>query len=674
LSSAIAIASAAFVGARLTSYRSLPVCFVLGAMLQSAVMTVLALSHLAYPWLVAPVVLVPLLRPVRFTMPDKRIFAVLTPFLFYAFLMTGVNPIGGDLANYHMVIPRAVLWDHAFIFNPFSHEAGLSYGWHMFGVGSFLFGAERGYVLLSFWVFLLTCLLVFEVFAERYGKRIGLAAAFVCGFVICGLSRDSIANDDGSLLLAEMVALYMLFTTRYAWGWVVGFALSIKFTAFGAPVALAAIRFAQERSIRTICIAALISLPMAAIWPLVNFFNTGSPLPQMMRPVLPQLSETMAFLTRAYGLWYSMNWSDQFTGGMVGLGLLLLAIPFGLLSREFLQDRLVRVLAAYAVLRFIVVVFIVRRADVLWHDRYHLSTYLALSLVSLIAAKTFLREMSPTGVAWLAGSLTAVQLFTSTIQAIPAGPHNERVEFQTVPSMLQRMRSQLETFREVPGGSRMGEGFGWISQHLPQDALIATTVVDPYYLRRRYIELLPLSQQEIDLSASPETILAELRRRGVTHLHLAQYSGFNVWMNEIIQKWLANLNRIPELPGVRKLASLLNHAGKGREDIYRIAGSEPEFPVTPFDPKAFIENGALVVLWTPTAGTVDIYQGDTMLGEVGGQFGDFRTHENVSPGMRLHVSRDDGQSTDLVPGIQSGQLRFCGLDQRPAECVSAWLQ
>ncbi len=648
LASGIAVASAAFVGAQLTSSRNLPLCFAFGAMVESVIITGLALSHFAYRPLIGAVVLLPCVRPVRFVLPSVALFAVLTPFLIYAFLMTGVNPIGGDLANYHLVIPRGVLWDNAFVFNQFSHEAGFSYGWHMFGVGTFLFGAERGYVLLSFWTFLLTCWLVFEVFGERYGDRLGLVAAFVTGFVICGLSRESIANDDGPLLLVEAVALFMLFSTRYAWGWLIGFALSIKFTAVGTPVALAVIRFARERSIKTIAVAALCALPIGAVWPLVNIFNTGSPLPQVMRPVLPQFAETMAFLTQGYGAWMRLSWFGQFSHGMIGLGLLLLVIPFGLLSRKFREDRLVHVLAAFAIVRFASVIAISRRSDVFWHDRYHLISFLALALIGLLAVRALFPKLSPAIVVCACGAATLVQFVSPVVQGIPTGANNKGVEYIRLPSMVSRMFDQLQTFQETPGASRFSVAFDWIAKELPSDAVIATTVVDPFYLRHHYIELLPLSQQQIDLSAPSETILAELRERGVTHLHLVGQSGFNVWMMEIISRWLINVRKIPDLPGVIKLASFMGGGGHGREDIYRIAGSEPKLAVAPFDPKVSIENHTAIIRWTPGDGFMRIYSGKILVGEVGAQFGEFWFYRDISRGMAVRVERDDGQFADLV--------------------------
>lgn len=648
VASAATVASAAFIGARLTPSRSLPVCFAVGASIESLIVTALALSHIAFRPLIGGVVLLPLLRPVRFALPNVWMFAVLMPFLAYAFLMTGVNPIGGDLANYHLVIPRGVIWDHALIFNPFSHEAGFSYGWHMFGVGAFLFGAERGYTLLSFWTFLLTCWVIFEVFSERYGTRFGLLAAFAGGSVICGLSRESIANDDGPLLLIEAAALYMLFSTRYAWGWLAGFALSIKLTAIGTPVALAAIRLAQDRSIKTIVVAALCALPLAAIWPVVNVVNTGSPLPQVMRPMLPQLSETMDFLTQTYGAWMRLSWSGQFTHGMIGLGLLVLSIPFGFLSCKFREDRLVQVLLAFAIMRFAVVVVAGHQLDVLWHDRYHIISYLALALVGLLAVQPLFYKIGPAIAVCVCAAAVSFQFIAPVVQRFPVGAHNERIERVVLPSMASRMRDQLRTFREVPGGSRMSEGFDWIAKHVPANALIATTVVDPYYLRHHYIELLPLSQQQIDLSASPETILAELRKRGVTHLHIVASSGFNVWMMAIVDRWLINVRKIPELPGVIKLASFLSGGGHGREDIYRITGSEPKLAAVPFDPKASFENGAAIIRWTPGAGFIRIFAADKLLGEVGAQFGEFSMHRSVWRGMSLRVERDDGKSADLV--------------------------
>jgi len=82
--------------------------------------------------------------------------------------------------------------------------------------------------------------------------------------------------------------------------------------------------------------------------------------------------------------------------------------------------------------------------------------------------------------------------------------------------------------------------------------------------------LLPVSQEKIDLSQSPEAIFKDLLAMGITHLHLTQYSGLNGWMNPKIDEWLRSARSIPELPGVELVMHTLYFSGKGEQAVYRL--------------------------------------------------------------------------------------------------------
>jgi hypothetical protein len=403
-------------------------------------------------------------------------------------------------------------------------------------------------------------------------------------------------------------------------GLLCGFAVAIKPQGLGSVVLLATwlLLRAGRRAPSAAALFACGFAPLALVWPVINLLSYGSPLPQIMllwppsTGYLPQMRETMAVLMSNFGIWYRLNYLRLFSQGMEGWTLLLLCgIPF-LFFRAARRDPAIRLLLGFALCRAIVLTLLSRGDPaIVFHDRYHLASYIAVGIAVMLAvhhavtARNLPRWALVHYAAAAAILLATLRLFLSTLQMLtPTGiPGSNRVESR--PSLGEGAREALETLAEPPGGGRLGIGSDWAARFLPAGAVVATTAIDPYPLRRPFLQLLPVSQNRIDLAGPPGEILAALRREGAGYLQLTEYSGLNLWMNPLIQKWLRSAREIPQEPGVERLVWFDYPTDKGAQAIYRIAGAAETDPpgAGPVEPAAASltrePDGTLWARWRP---------------------------------------------------------------------------
>jgi hypothetical protein len=247
------------------------------------------------------------------------------------------------------------------------------------------------------------------------------------------------------------------------------------------------------------------------------------------------------------------------------------------LVRDARADQLCLALAAYALLQALLL-FGANRFDIalIYHDRYNLASYIFLAVGGMLCWRHALRPVLRGWPRLRAGILTitiafaVAHLFTSPVPVIDVMGENLPHRTVNLPSLKSGLVTAFDTVYEAPGGGRDGIGYDVGSQILPIDAVVATTVIDPYLLRRPFLQMLPVSENIIDLSLPPEQLRDALLAQHTTHLYLTEHSGLNAWMNPVVDRWLTSLRKVPELPAVRRLIYLNYPSGKGRQGFYEL--------------------------------------------------------------------------------------------------------
>ena len=509
-------------------------------------------------------------------------------------------PRGSDMTIYHLVIPRTVLWNHGLIFNPFSHDAGLFYGWQLYALPAYLMGGDQAFQLCSFAALAALLLSAFRILKARYGALTGLIGALVVVAVICGMSRESVVNNDIPLVFVELSLLALALTVipsrgaACVLGLLGGFAIAVKLIAV-ATVALAFLVFLWRckpdhfRLFGFLAVCATISL---GPWPVFNFLSSGSPLPHFLliwppeTGYLPQFRESVPYLMQYFGDWYMKNFYRLFSQGLEFVPALLLGFLFMPFSKRMRTDPLCMSLITIALVKTLLLLALNRfDAALIFHDRYHLAAYVLLTVGGMLCWRHAMlpaistRPRVETIVLPMLTVISVLMLYRTHVDAVQVNGNGIPDTTATYPSLKNGLFSALKRLSERPGGGQGGIAYDFAAEILPPDAVIATTVIDPYLLQRPFLQMLPVSENMIDLSLPPEQLRHKLIEHGATHLHLTQYSGLNPWMEPVVDKWLENLRKIPALTGTRQLLYLNYPTSKGLQGFYELA---PTSNIRPF--------------------------------------------------------------------------------------------
>jgi hypothetical protein len=572
----------------------LPITCVIGACSYGTLFTALSLLHAAHAWLIAAIGIAPILvlwRDLR-VRPDwlrSRLeialsggvtgYLLLATCLVYAsydLILCLANFYGADLLVYHLTIPRDILDNHGFRFNPYFLAAGLPLGWHHFALLGWVLGGERGYLALSFWAFVGLLSLAHSLLRkgdEPVQRITGLLGAAVVAYVVAGMSRESLPNNDVPLMLLEGTALALaLCDFGLSWaqrgilvGLVTGFALSVKTQSLFFLPFLAATGYfgARERRFASVLLIGAVAAPLALAWPLNTLWHTGSPLPLVANSLhlsgtpLPHLAETLAYSAQRYGLWLRVNFARFFSQGMFGFPLILAGLPLGLLcSRSYRRDPLVRALLGFALVRYAGLCLATLDPQIVYHDRYHMIVYGCLGLAAILgwlqlgpAALRLERSSWARGVAAVSIVLCLVELAYPLTMWSPRGDSMSQLDREDHPSMLNQMIEALKAPSRAYG-TDIDSVWAFVEANTPATSTVATTSIITYGYRRRFISLLPNTQGSIDLGLPPEELLDGLRRLGVEYVHLAPVSNQNGFMEPLFAKALSSVRKIPELSGV----------------------------------------------------------------------------------------------------------------------------
>ena len=591
------------------------VAYALGASALGTVFALLAMAKLAYPWAIAILAALPLPLAYFFRaherdpasllgargLPFWIVAAAVAVLAVYVFIQCLAWPRGSDMTIYHLVIPRGVLWNHALVFNHFTHDAGLYYGWQLYALPAYLFGAEPGFQLCSFAAFALLILAGYRFLSSRYGDLTAVTSVFFAAAVAIGMSRESVVNNDLPLALVEIALLGAAAlaapgrSTALTLGLIGGFAVAVKLVAAAtAPVAFVLFLWrARPHIVSHAALLAAGSTASLAPWLVFDFVQSGSPLPHFLLAwppsggYMPHYVETITYLFEQFEVWYVENARRMFRFGMEFFPVLLAGLTYLLFSSSLRRDGVCVALPTIALARTLFLLAMNGFSPVvLAHDRYNLSSYVLLSTAATLCWGALLgRAVAKTTVAqWVMATVVLSVAWRITAARVPfvdvrgKGFAHGTTE---LPSLSRTLKEASKRIRQGAGGGEPGIGFDVANQFLPANAVVATTAIDPYLVGRPFLQILPVSQNRIDLSLPPERIRRALLEHGATHLYLTQSSGLNVWMSPLVDKWLEKVRELPKLDAVRLIIRLEYPSGKGVQAIYKLdGGREQERPGT----------------------------------------------------------------------------------------------
>ncbi len=502
---------------------------------------------------------------------------------------------GADIPIYHLVIPRDIIWHHGFYPNPFFFAAGIPQAWHHYGAPAYLLAKEPGYLGLSFWCFVGVCLLIKDItrlVLPECPPLTPLFTMFATALVSVGMLEGSISNNDIPGVYLELILMVGVIqlskkgvsrSAPYVIGILGGFILGVKLTNLvGVALLTLMYLYLNREAFFAVSIRVALSLLLcASIWPVVNLVFFGSPLPQCLDSLrvfgttLPQFRVTTAAMADVHGNWCLANAGRLFTGNMLPVPILafgVVLLPWKKLPAR--SRQLVLFGLGFAALRFLGVCALSPRLDIIFHNRYHLIDFIIILALGITGWESFgaavvstVRKVTQVVTAVILLVLFLLNIFIPYRIVYPDAHFPERIE-DKIPSLWNQMCYQWRMLGQPPPWQQQAI-VTYIRTKTPPNALIATLVMGVYDYDRRFIQILPFAQTRIDITASPATILNELKHLGVRYLHVVPFSGLIPGLTPKMVPWLTLINAIGKLPGV-KLVVKVSIAPGLDEELYQI--------------------------------------------------------------------------------------------------------
>lgn len=501
---------------------------------------------------------------------------------------------GADIGIYHLVTVRDLIWYGGYKYNPFFFGSGIAQGWQHYGVIAYFWGGEAAYLGLSFWCFIGILFIIKRIGDQFLANRQGVVNLLVLstGILIVNFLQDSAPNNDIPATYIELIIIfYFLYKTEIKYSRVnviifallAGFLLSIKLTNVVGVLIIYAIYLFKYRQnfLRVLLPLVLTTSLLGVLWPLMDMIDYGSPLPQALAAFklnghyLPQLVSANTIIENYHGAWYAENFSRllslRYLSIFLFISCAIFMLPFALKFQNSLRVFIFGAIA-YGLFRVALFFLISPRLDVLFHDRYHLISYILLSMAGLLAIfyKLDLEEHSKKS--YLLIGLCYLILFfgivSPSILKFPNGDNNNRSSYVVIPSILESLTTRFNLLYR-PNIIYRGGIVSYIQESTPADAVIGTLVMAPYAYNRKFSQLLPLSQSKIDLTMSPKDILSELRENNISYLHLTNSPGLVPGVAAAIAPWLINLNQVPFESGVEMLKKI-DYGNGIQEALYKI--------------------------------------------------------------------------------------------------------
>jgi hypothetical protein len=345
-------------------------------------------------------------------------------------------------------------------------------------------------------------------------------------------------------------------------GLLCGFAVAIKTIEIAGILPILALWLYRQGTIRlrleALAIFSSTFVPLALFWPLVTLWHSGSPLPPLVNgprlwgSALPAFAQTTSTYLDLFDEWMTANRARFITQHLSGNLLLWSLLGIGLFMAPALDRRVAVFLVVFAIGRIAVLIMISGRPLMLFHDRYNLSSFVLIGLAAVWSSYSTLLNYRPIKnlANALLGSLTVlIAVIGLAARWTLKDPMSDRSIMKTeIPSMLEQMTAQvgLLRFGAEPQYDPVTE---YIRREVPMDAIVVTTSVSAFQLNRRFMQLLPMAQNVIDLDQSPAAIERALRVRGVCYLHVPFSTGFNPWMDAAIRPWVDRVREICDHPG-----------------------------------------------------------------------------------------------------------------------------
>jgi hypothetical protein len=493
---------------------------------------------------------------------------------------------GVDLSIYHLAVPDRILSNLKLIPNADSFSAGIPFAWHVTNTPMFLIGGETSYLAINFWIFQILLLSLvpigIKIFGVKNTPQIEPLAITLIGAYLIFTLNGSITNTDLISIFIEISSILILLRFRHAvsngnffwiiFGVVVGYCFSVKFTTV-FTIILICLLILFDKKIRVINKFLFLTACsiVSSFWIIYNkifydYFIAVSFNSQADSKNIHILNESIQELVSVYAKWYSLNSNNLIAGSLLLIPICAIISLGGLL--KFGYSKLQKSIIVFGILHYLVLIILVPRADIVFHDRYHIMTYIVLIIFSIITIDKFIEiksRLAKICITFLISSLIIGSFWENTIKFPTLDKYeikSENIYKQSIKnfSLLQTRYKSIKLEDE--------------KNPIPIGAKVATNSIAPYSLHRNFMQVLPFVTQSINLDKSSYEIACELIQNDTRYLVLFPSASTIPGTELIIEKYLVEIRNVNKVYGVEPITEVL--LGEDEEVISGTYYLDPE--------------------------------------------------------------------------------------------------
>jgi hypothetical protein len=494
---------------------------------------------------------------------------------------------GADLSIYHLVVPERILSNLRLSANIDSFSAGIPFAWHITNIPTFLVGGETSYLAMNFWIFQILMLLLvplsLKLIKVKNSSKIEPLAIILVGAYLIFTLNGSITNTDIVSIFFEISCILIAFRLYkdsnvgvHFWiifGLITGYCFSIKFTTIFTLVFIYGL-IILEKNIRLIykLTFLLSSLLVSSFWVVYNKISYGyfiaiSFNSQSNSENSYIINESIKEFLSIYSKWYILNSTNLIAGSLIVIPICVAITLGGLFTIRYSKSQ--KNLLIFGTLHYLALVVLIPRYDIVFHDRYHILTYITLIMFSLITIDKFhinYSRFSNFCVSVLISSIIFGSLWQNTIRF----PTEDSYEIKTK-NIFEQIFINFSSMKSNYAKINLERE----KNNFPIGSKVATNTIAPYALHTDYLQLLPFVTQSINLGITATEIACELIKNETNYLAIYPSSSTIPGTEDIIEKHLVEVRKISKVYGVEPINNVtLGEKGEALTGVFYLNSSK----------------------------------------------------------------------------------------------------
>ena len=500
---------------------------------------------------------------------------------------------GVDLGIYHLPFMQEMIRDQQINYQHDWFASGQNISWHVFGIIPYFIIGQDGFLGLTFWIYIIFIFFVYFLINKLIKNKSKEFYLFSIAFLITTINllvSDSIPNNDLVVLFFQTFLLYYFINfflinissnnrkKLFFYNLLSGFMLSVKLTTFPIVFLMNSYLIAKKNfRYKFLLTFILVSLPFILFWQLFNFINDGQFLVNFLSGFDAAnqntvLDEANNILTIIHSEWYKANLIPLFVKLFYFIIIFFLAFKVSNFKYFFRNSKYLYFFLLFSFLNYLVFIIIAPRADIIFHNRYHLITFLGIILTLIYFIGLTKKENINLGFYTINQNVIScfLLIIALILPSIMYFPDASKFETNSIPrnSLIEDIYKNFKKIylsKNIHSSNKIEDYVNSSKGNF----IIASQSMNIYKFNKKVVQINPLSLKTINLNSDSDKIFNTLKVMNVRYIHFTPYPGYVPGLTAKLEKYNFNLNKIKKFSDV-ELILKINLGNNKFEELYEI--------------------------------------------------------------------------------------------------------